>query len=196
MSAEIVILIVGLALLLVSGVLAAYLTAHRLDRLHIRTDLARSALVGALGRRHAVAVSVALALEDRDPDTAARLFRALAHARAHPPQAVAGTDPAPDPDRRRWKGVDDDDSGADAEHAENALGLELSTVERSSLRGSLVSEIEDAVDRVSMARRFYNDAVRDTRTLREWSTVRALRLAGRAPMPDFVELVDPPPVGG
>ncbi|MBB1015169.1 NUDIX hydrolase, partial [Dietzia schimae] len=41
--------------------------------------------------------------------------------------------------------------------------------------------------------RFYNDAVRDTRSLREQAPVRFLRLAGRAPMPGYVELVDAPP---
>ena len=34
-----------------AALLGAYLTAHRLDRLHIRTDLARAALAGALERR-------------------------------------------------------------------------------------------------------------------------------------------------
>lgn len=195
MSAEWIALVVVLAVLTAVALLAAYLTAHRLDRLHIRTDLARSALVGALGRRHAVAAGVARELESRDPRAAEAVARALAHARAHPPHAVAVADPAPDPDRRRWEDLDEESTGPDAEHAENALGLELAGVDPSDLSAGLAAELEDAADRVSMARRFYNDAVRDTRALRERGSVRALRLAGRAPMPDFVELVDPPATG-
>ncbi|MDZ4234809.1 MAG: BMP family ABC transporter substrate-binding protein, partial [Dietzia sp.] len=66
----------------------------------------------------------------------------------------------------------------------------------SKVSPDLAAELEDVTDRVAMARSFYNDAVRDTRNLREKATVRALRLAGRAPMPDYVELVDHPPAGG
>lgn len=71
----------------------------------------------------------------------------------------------------------------------------LSEIDTGQLPAGLASELVDVTDRVSMARRFYNDAVRDTRHLREMRSVRVLRLAGRAPMPDYVELVDVPPPG-
>ena len=45
----------------------------------------------------------------------------------------------------------------------------------------------DAQTRVIMARRFSNDAVRDTRALAERRSVRWLRLGGRAPLPDYFE---------
>lgn len=198
MSAEVLLVVVALALLVAAALLAAYLTANRLDRLHIRTDLARAALVGALERRHTVAAAVVRDLGDRDPESAQRLSHALAAARDHPPDAVTGVDPAPDPDRRSWPA----DGGAGpagaptAELAENTLGMLLSGLDPAALPRDLAAELEDASDRVSMARRFYNDAVRDTRSLREQAGVRALRLAGRAPMPDYVELVDSPPPGG
>lgn len=195
MSAEAIVLVVVLAVVVAVALLAAYLTAHRLDRLHIRTDLARSSLVGALGRRHAVAAAVVRDLAPRDHGASAALARALAHARAHPPHAVAVADPAPDPDRKRWEALGEEETGPDAELAENALGLELAGVDPAALSDGLAEELEDVTDRVGMARRFYNDAVRDTRALRERASVRALRLAGRAPMPDFVELVDPPSPG-
>lgn len=191
MSAEWILVVVVLSVVVVAALVAAYLTAHRLDRLHIRTDLARSALMGALGRRQAIAASVARALADDEPVAAVRISDAVALARRHPPDAVAGADPAPHPDMRRWSRSGD--SGA--ERAENDLGLLLSGVSPGLLSGELAAELEDVADRVSMARRFYNDAVRDTRDLRERVVVRALRLAGRAPMPDYVELVDPPPPG-
>lgn len=200
MSAEIVVLVVVVALVVLLGALvAAYLTAHRLDRLHIRTDLARAALGGALGRRHTVAAAIARELSRGDPDGADRLLRALAQARAHPPEAVAGVDPTPVPDRRGLAlraGRDDDDDEPDAELSENRLAAVLAGVDPASLPDDLARELDDVTDRVGMARRFYNDAVRDTRSLREQMTVRALRLAGRAPMPDYVELVDAPPPGG
>ena len=196
MSVELIVLVVVVVLVaaLAAALLGAYLTAHRLDRLHIRTDLARAALAGALERRHAVAAAVARDLADRDPPGAYRLFHALARARAHPPDAVAGPDPAPQPPpRRRTDRADDDEPGENAELAENTLGMMLAALDVEALPVDLASELEDATDRVSMARRFYNDAVRDTRALRDQTAVRVLRLAGGAPMPDYVELVDPPP---
>lgn len=194
MSAEVIVLVVVLAAMFASVLLTAYLVAHRLDRLHIRTDLARSALIGALGRRHVVATAAAGALGDVDPAAAGRVSEAVARAGDHPAHHVTGTDPAPGPDARRWSGVDDDEKTS-TERAENELGLVLSGLDPAMLPGELADHLDDAADRVSMARRFYNDAVRDTRDLRERPVVRALRLAGRAPMPDYVELVDPPRPG-
>lgn len=195
MSGEVVLLVVVVALLIASALLAAYLTAHRLDRLHIRTDLARASLVGALERRHTVAAAVVGELRGPDPETADRLAHALSLARTHPPHAVVGVDPAPEPDSRRWPAEEGPghSRGAEAEHAENTLAVLLSGVDGDALPGDLLAEVEDVTDRVSMARRFYNDAVRDTRSLRDQCMVRALRLSGRAPMPDYVELVDSPP---
>lgn len=194
MSAELIVLVVVVTLAAVTALLAAYLTAHRLDRLHIRTDLARTALAGALERRHTVAAAIARDLATRNPSESERITAAVTAARIHRPDAIAGTDPAPDPDRTHWH-ARSHDPGPDAEHAENALGVVLSAVDVQRLPTDLAAEFGDVTDRVAMARRFYNDAVRDTRSLREKVTVRALRLAGRAPMPDYVELVDPPPQG-
>jgi hypothetical protein len=47
---------------------------------------------------------------------------------------------------------------------------------------------------VLIARRFYNDAVRDTRTLRARRMPRLLRLAGRRSLPQFFDIDDTPPV--
>ena len=198
MSGELVAVLVVAVVVLLGALLAAYLTAHRLDRLHIRTDLARASLVGALGRRHMVGAAIARELIDVDPEGAERLALAVAAARAHPPEAVAGVDPAPVPDHRiRDHGPGPDhDHWPDAEISENRLGVLLAGVDPASLPVDLAHELDDVTDRVAMARRFYNDAVRDTRSLREQMIVRILKLAGRAPMPDYVELVDTPPPGG
>ncbi len=50
----------------------------------------------------------------------------------------------------------------------------------------------DAIERVVLARRFYNDAVRDTRALRAVLFTRIFGLAGRAAMPDYFEIAEYP----
>ena len=100
MSAELLVLVVVISLAVVAALLVAYLTAHRLDRLHIRTDQARTALAGALERRHTAATAIARDVATRDPYAAERITTTVAAARTHRPGAIAGTDPAPDPDRR------------------------------------------------------------------------------------------------
>lgn len=203
MSGELVGLVVVIAVVVVIALTTAYLTAHRLDRLHIRTDLARAALSGLLHRRHTLGAAIARDLAGSDPDTADTLTDALRDARAHPPEAVTGHDPAPAPPSRRRdsRGPTNDrsypeaETTPDAEAAENRLGVVLAGIDPSALDPDLADELVDVTDRLSMARRFYNDAVRDTRALRENPVVRTLRLAGRAPMPDYVELVDTPLTG-
>jgi len=55
------------------------------------------------------------------------------------------------------------------------------------------SELDEAAARVLIARRFYNDAVRDTRNLRSGRLPRLLRMAGRRAMPEFFDIDDTPP---
>lgn len=163
-------------LILVVAVAAgfAYGTAHRLDRLHIRTDLAASSLHESLLRRHTVAVAVAETIADAHPEAGQTVRDAVERARGRTAgEFVAG---AP------HHGV---------EVAENRLTRALSHVPREALGDGLQSEFVDVCDRLEMSRRFYNDAVRDTRRLRERGGVRAFRLAGRAPLPEYIELIDP-----
>ena len=197
MSAEWILLFVVVTVVVLAALATAYHTAHRLDRLHIRTDLTRAALVGALERRHSVAAAVGRALSEREPGAGATLAEAVERARAHPPEAVISVDSgaAPDSHLRALGRGHGNSGGGDAELAENALGVLLAQVDTDALPAELAIELADVTDRVSMARRFYNDAVRDTRGLREKNMVRVLRLAGRAPMPDYVELVDGAPTG-
>ncbi len=76
--------------------------------------------------------------------------------------------------------------GGDREGAENALGRVLRELP-DAVRGA---ELEDAGWRVGLARRFYNDAVRDTRALRRRPLARALRLRARRPLPRFFDIDD------
>ncbi len=54
-------------------------------------------------------------------------------------------------------------------------------------------ELSDAEERVVLARRVYNDAVRDTLALRHRRAVRWFRLAGTAARPDYFEIAEPDP---
>ena len=55
---------------------------------------------------------------------------------------------------------------------------------------ALVAELADAEARVLLARRFHNDAVRDTLALRERPAVRMLRLGGTAALPTYFEIAE------
>lgn len=164
--------LVVLVLLVAAGF--AYGTAHRLDRLHIRTDLAAASLREAFSRRHTVAIALAEAISATRPETAATVIEAVRRARERATGELEAGAP--------HHGV---------EVAENRLTRALGQVPREAVGAALRAEVIDVCDRLEMARRFYNDAVRDTRRLRELSTVRALRLAGKAPLPEYIELIDP-----
>lgn len=146
-------------------------TATRLDRLHVRTDSAWAGLDAALGRRAVVARAVAVA-GCLDQERAAALRDAA--------------------DRTELAGR------IDREAAENELSRLLAELDRVALPDGLAEELDDAEQRVVLARRVHNDAVRDTRALRRRRLVRWLRLAGTAPRPDYFEIAEPaldaPPV--
>jgi 8-oxo-dGTP pyrophosphatase MutT (NUDIX family) len=76
------------------------------------------------------------------------------------------------------------------EAAENELSAALAVVDPASVPTALVAELADAEARVLLARRFHNDAVRDTLALRERPLVRALRLGGTAPLPTYFEIAE------
>lgn len=79
---------------------------------------------------------------------------------------------------------------ADREARENDLSRRLARLDREVLPTALAVELDDAEQRVMLARRLYNDAVRDTLDLRSRRLVRWLRLAGTAPAPVYFEIVD------
>lgn len=160
-------LIVAVAILAVLVLLVAgwaYQTAHRLDRLHVRYDLSWQALDGALARRAVVARAVAADAYAGAPQ--GRRLAALADAAERAPRSAR-------------------------EAAENELSAALALVDPSSLPTALVAELADAEARVLLARRFHNDAVRDTLALRERTPVRLLRLGGTAALPTYFEFAEP-----
>ncbi|MCV7250766.1 NUDIX domain-containing protein [Mycolicibacterium fluoranthenivorans] len=162
-----------LALLIVLGVLIgaavlltgswAYLTANRLDRLHVRYDLSWQALDAALARRAVVARAVAVDAYGRAPE--GQRLAALADAAERAPRTSR-------------------------EAAENELSAALEAVAPSALPVALVAELADAEARVLLARRFHNDAVRDTLALRDRPMVRLLHLGGTAALPSYFEIAE------
>lgn len=154
------VVIVVLVALVVSW---AYQTANRLDRLHVRYDLSWQALDGALGRRAVVARAVAA--EAHQAPNHGRRLTVLADAAERAPRAYR-------------------------EAAENELSGALGAVDIGHLPAALVAELADAEARVLLARRFHNDAVRDTLALRERPAVRLLRLGGHAPLPTYFEIAE------
>lgn len=159
-------LVVALVAVLLIVAFRVWLTANRLDRLHVRTQAAWVALEGALARRIVATRAVA---------------------------AVGGL---PRPDAERLRALADAADTADRHgraDVENDLSRELQRVQTEQaddIPTDLAAELRDASERVVLARRFYNDAVRDTRALRsEWFT-RAGRLAGRAELPDYFEIAE------
>jgi hypothetical protein len=137
-------------------------TATRVDRLHNRVDTTRAALETQLVRRAAAAQALVDRAGDRiDPDRARRL-RVAARA------ALSAAD-----------GL--------REGAENDLARALQELPP-DLDPALLRDLTDATTRVLLARRFYNDAVRDTQALRRRWLPRLFRLGGRRPVPSFFEI--------
>jgi hypothetical protein len=85
-----------------------------------------------------------------------------------------------------------DPSDGDRELAENLLGRELREL-LSYLTGvppALRNDLEGTTVRVGLARRFYNDAVRDTAALRHRRLSRLLRLHASRPLPRYFDIDD------
>ena len=151
-------------------------TAHRLDLMHHRIDVARAALDTQLMRRSGAALELATS-GTLDPARSLLLVDAAHQARAAAPE--------------------------DLESAQSDLSESLRAVladrdELEDLRGHsdvgpLLDELAASCRKVELARRFHNDVVVTARALRSRRRVRWLRLAGRAADLDTVDLDDVPP---
>lgn len=152
-------------------IITAYLTwwisftVTRLDRLHARVDAAQAALDAQLVRR-------AAALDRLRPDG---------------PEVPRLTPPL---------------TAADRQQAENDVGRAVTGLLREMEGGAGgvptgrhadVAELRETTERVHLARLFYDDAVRDTRILRERRLSRVLHLAGRREVPPYFDIDDTVP---
>lgn len=144
--------------------LASYIswTAGRLDRQHARVDAAWAALDAQLVRRASAARALVPLLP---PGPATDRLAALAH-----------------------DAVEAGEEGR--ETVENDLTRALRAVVPLTPGGAALDDLTAAATRVGLARSFHNSAVKDTRMLRFRRMVRALRLAGHRPMPEFFEIDD------
>jgi 8-oxo-dGTP pyrophosphatase MutT (NUDIX family) len=163
MTAGMLSAVIVLAVILLAVGIWAYGTATRLDRLHVRYDLSWQALDGALARRAVVAR--AIAADAYGPGADRKRLVALADAAERAPRSTRET-------------------------SENALSTALALVDPDAVPVALIAELADAEARVLLARRFHNDAVRDTLALRVRRPVRWLRLGGHAPMPGYFEIAE------
>ncbi|MBF6332027.1 NUDIX hydrolase [Nocardia transvalensis] len=168
-SATAILILALIAALVIAAGVWAYSTANRLDRLHVRGDQAQHALEAALARRAVVARAVALAVAGPGADPGAADQAKRLHTLADRAE------------RANW---------TDRETAENQLAAALAAVDIALLPPQLVAELADAEARVLIARRFHNDAVRDTLALRTRRLVRLLHLGGTAPLPTYFEIAE------
>jgi hypothetical protein len=142
-------------------------TLTRLDRLHARVDAAQAALDAQLVRRAAALLHLAEMPGSGIEAEAARELAVVAH-------EALSVNPT---DRRT---------------VENRVGRSIAGLDeqRATLPAAAASELSEAATRVLIARRFYNDAVRDTRTLRSRRMPRLLHLAGNRALPQFFDIDD------
>ena len=144
-------------------------TLTRLDRLHARVDAAAAAMDAQLVRRAAALLHVA-----ESPDSGL-------------PDALRGSC-----EQIAGRALNTAATGEERQDAENAVGRavqELATLP-APLRQDATEELQEAAARVLIARRFYNDAVRDTRALRARRLPRLFRMAGRRALPEFFDIDD------
>jgi hypothetical protein len=159
--------------LIVAVVLAVLITVWvtstltRLDRLHARVDAAQAALDAQLVRRAAALLHLAEMPANGLP---AEVSHDLAEAARHAMELGI-------PDRAA---------------IENRIARSISELAayRERLPAEVVEEVSEAANRVLIARRFFNNAVRDTRTLRARRMPRLLRLAGHRELPQYFDIDD------
>jgi hypothetical protein len=165
-----------LALVLVVLGLWLWWTAHRLDEMHRRIDVARGALDAVLLRRSGAALELATS-DTLDPARSLLLVDAAHQARAAAPEEL---------------------ESAESDLSETLRAVLADTGEVSELRSRpdlapLLDELAASCRKVELARRFHNDVVVTARALRSRRRVRWLRLAGRASELRTVDLDDVPP---
>lgn len=165
----------GLAVLLALALWLSW-TAHRVDRIHHRLQVARASLDTQLLHRSGTALELATS-GALDPARSLLLVDAAHQARA------AGHD-------------DLEAAESDLSEALRAVFSDAGEVRgllAASDTGPLLEELTGDCRKVELARRFHNDLVTSARALRSRRRVRWLRLAGHAPPPTTVDLDDEPP---
>lgn len=159
------------------------MTAGRLDRLHRRIEMAYGTLDVLLARR--CALTLELAGSGLMDPAAATVLVDSAHG------VLAAIDHDSD-SSRRWL--------AESDLTRTLGGVfddvqEVDEIREEPDAAQLLDALSATCQRVSLSRRFLNDGVRACRQVRGQRLVRWLRLAGRTPWPQTVEMDDTPPEG-
>jgi hypothetical protein len=185
--------------------------ASRLDRLHNRTEAARTALDLALVRRASAAAELASSGQ-LDPATSLLLADAVRRARqaevaerdlaeSDLTRALRATlgDPEFRAELRAGGGQDGGPAASDVPDGAAAPGTVPASVVPAGAGGldgdpdgaaELIDEVEKAAHQVFIARKFYNDVAGRTLDARRRPLARVLRLSGRARQPEFFEMED------
>jgi len=156
----------------ISGVYISW-RAGRLDRLHNRTETARTALDLALVRRSSAAYELATS---GLLDLATSLLLADAVRRAKDADAA-----------ERDLAESDLTRALRAAFGQPGFRAELDGKEGAK---ELVGDVEAAAHQVYIARKFYNDVAARTLDARRRPLARIFRLSGNAPQPEFFEMED------
>ncbi|RNI22879.1 hypothetical protein [Flexivirga caeni] len=167
-------------------------TAARLDRLHTKVEGSVSALDAQLVRRAEVVREVA-GSGALDPASSAL----LADAASASLDAADSTSPG---EELRADGIGDQRAAVESTLTQvicTTLTPDVIAELRDENSGwpDVVERLRSAGQRVEIARRFHNDAVRDVRRLRHRPPVRFLRLAGHTALPSVIEFDDRLPDG-
>jgi hypothetical protein len=166
-----------LALLVLTVGLWLWWTANRLDRMHHRIDVARASLDAQLLHRSGATLELASS-DALDPSSRLVLLDAAHRARNAGPEEFEAAESALSQALR----------AVFAQAADDAAWQDEAVA-------PLVAELARDCAKVELARRFHNDVVVSARALRSRRRVRWLRLAGRAPQLETVDLDDVPPPG-
>jgi hypothetical protein len=158
--------LLGVALVLLHVAWTVW-TLTRLGRLEARVARAWTALDTQLQRRAGLAEELARSYPGAVGEDKAAYLAAFAADARHP--------------------VD-----GDRELAENVLGRELRELpaDLPGVPAALRTDLAGTATRVGLSRRFYNDAVRDTRALRRHRLPRLMRLHASRPLPRFFDIDD------
>jgi hypothetical protein len=180
-------IVIVVALALFTGVYVSW-RAGRIDRLHARVEMARTALDVTLLRRSSVALELATS-GLLDPATSLLLAAAVHGTRSAPGAGSGGVVPPGQQNGDRPRDLAESDLTRALRAAFSQPGF------RSSLSGKegadeLLAEVEAAAHQVFLARKFYNDMVAATREARRRPLARVLRLSGKAKAPEFFEMDD------
>ena len=178
-------IVIVVAAALLAGVYVSW-RAGRIDRLHARVEMARTALDVTLLRRSSVAMELATS-GLLDPATGLLLAGAVYGTRSTP--GSAGIVPPGQQGSERPRDLAESDLTRALRAAFSQPGF------RTSLSGKdgadeLLAEVEAAAHQVFLARKFYNDVAAATRLARSRPLARVLRLSGRARAPEFFEMDD------